>query len=208
MKQKKSTNVKRQSSIVTRKHRENKNGHSGAIIWLTGLSGAGKTTIAHALDQYLFKIGCSSFVLDGDNVRHGLCSDLNFSVEDRVENIRRVGEAAKLFLEAGTIVIAAFISPFNNDREWVRSIVPKGDFFEIYCECSVEECEKRDVKGLYKLARVGEIRNFTGISSPYEPPLNPDLVINTCILTLEDSLNKLIKLLIKKKIIKNGESRD
>lgn len=200
--------MKRQSSIVTRKHRENKNGHSGAIIWLTGLSGAGKTTIAHALDQYLFKIGCSSFVLDGDNVRHGLCSDLNFSVEDRVENIRRVGEAAKLFLEAGTIVIAAFISPFNNDREWVRSIVPKGDFFEIYCECSVEECEKRDVKGLYKLARVGEIRNFTGISSPYEPPLNPDLVINTCILTLEDSLNKLIKLLIKKKIIKNGESRD
>ena len=200
--------MKRQSSIVTRKHRENKNGHSGAILWLTGLSGAGKTTIAHALDQYLFKIGCSSFVLDGDNVRHGLCSDLNFSVEDRVENIRRAGEAAKLFLEAGTIVIAAFISPFNNDREWVRSIVPKGDFFEIYCECSVEECEKRDVKGLYKLARVGEIRNFTGISSPYEPPLNPDLVINTSILTLEDSLNKLIKLLIEKKIIKNGESRD
>lgn len=208
MKQKKSTNVKWQSSIVTRKHRENKNGYSGAILWLTGLSGAGKTTIAHALDQYLFKIGCSSFVLDGDNVRHGLCSDLNFSIEDRVENIRRVGEAAKLFLEAGTIVIAAFISPFNKDREWVRSIVPKGDFFEIYCECSIEECERRDVKGLYKLAHVGEIRNFTGISSPYEPPLNPDLVINTSILTLEDSLNKLIKLLIEKKVIKNGKSRD
>jgi adenylylsulfate kinase len=137
-----------------------------------------------------------------------LCSDLNFSVEDRAENIRRVGEVAKLFLEAGKIVIAAFISPINNDREWVRSIVPQGDFFEIYCECSVEECERRDVKGLYKLARVGKIKNFTGISSPYEPPLNPDLVINTGILSLEDSLKKIIDFLIEKKKIKNDESWD
>lgn len=208
MKETKSTNLKWQPSIVTRNQREDKNGHLGMILWLTGLSGAGKSSISHALDEYLFNIGCSSFVLDGDNVRHGLCSDLNFSVEDRAENIRRIGEVAKLFLEAGKIVIAAFISPINNDREWVRSIVPQGDFFEIYCECSVEECERRDVKGLYKLARVGKIKNFTGISSPYEPPLNPDLVINTGILSLEDSLKKIIDFLIEKKKIKNDESWD
>jgi len=142
--------------------REAQNGHRGAIIWLTGLSGAGKSTLAHAVEDKLHQIGCRTFVMDGDNVRHGLCGDLGFSRQDRKENIRRIGEVAKLFMEAGVIVLTAFISPFRADRERVRGMVEHGDCIEI--------CENRDVKGLYKKARDGQISEFTGISSPYDPP--------------------------------------
>src|SRR5210317_854612 len=155
---------------VTREMREELGGHRGAVLWFTGLSGSGKSTVAHAVEKKLYERQCRSFVFDGDNVRHGLCSDLTFSEEDRHENLRRIGEMTKLFLEAGIISITAFISPFKGDREHVRSLVPHGDFFEVYCECSLEICEARDVKGLYAKARAGEIKNYTGISSPYEPP--------------------------------------
>lgn len=159
--------------------REALNGHRGAIIWFTGLSGAGKSTLAHAVEAVLHQKGCHTFVLDGDNIRHGLCSDLDFSPQAREENIRRVGELAKLFMESGTIVLTAFISPYRADRERARSMVPHGDFIEVYCSSPVEVCEQRDVKGLYKKARAGQIPEFTGISSPYEPPLKPEIVVNS-----------------------------
>jgi adenylylsulfate kinase len=174
-----STNVVWHHATVTRARREQQNGHRGAIIWFTGLSGAGKSTLAHAVEEKLYQMGCRTFVLDGDNVRHGLCGDLGFSAKDREENIRRVGEVAKLFMEAGIIVLTAFISPFRADRERVRGMVEHGDFMEIFCDSSIEVCESRDVKGLYKKARSGLISDFTGISSPYEAPFNPELVVNT-----------------------------
>lgn len=142
---------------ITRAIRESQNGHRGAIIWLTGLSGAGKSTLAHAVEDALHQMGCRTFVMDGDNVRHGLCGDLGFSRQDRKENIRRVGEVAKLFVEAGVIVLTAFISPYREDRDRVRGMVEHGDFIEIYCDCPVEICERRDVKGLYMKARNGQI---------------------------------------------------
>lgn len=166
-------------ATVTRARREAQNKHRGAIIWFTGLSGAGKSTLAHAVEEELYQRGCRTFVLDGDNVRHGLCGDLGFSNEDRIENIRRVGEMAKLFLDAGVIVLTAFISPFRTDRERVRSMVEHGDFIEIYCDSSLEVCESRDVKGMYKKARTGQIAEFTGISSPYEAPEKPELKVDT-----------------------------
>lgn len=174
-----STNVVWHQATVTRVRREIQNNHKGAIIWFTGLSGAGKSTLAHAVEEALHQRGCRTFVLDGDNVRHGLCGDLGFTSEDRIENIRRVGEVAKLFMEAGVIVLTAFISPFRADRERVRGMVEHGDFMEIYCDSSIEVCETRDVKGLYKKARAGEIKDFTGISSPYEAPNKPELTVNT-----------------------------
>lgn len=155
------------------------NGHRSCVLWFTGLSGAGKSTLAHAVEEALHHAGCRTFVLDGDNVRHGLCADLGFSVTDRQENIRRIAESAKLMVEAGMIAMTAFISPFRADREWARSLFPHGDFIEIYCAATLEVCESRDVKGLYALARAGEVKEFTGISSPYEPPLNPELVVDT-----------------------------
>lgn len=154
-------------SSVTRARREMQNGHKSAVLWFTGLSGAGKSTLAHAVEETLHLMGCRTFVLDGDNVRHGLCSDLSFSEADRRENIRRVGEAAKLFVEADVIVLTAFISPFREDRERVRKLLGEQDFMEIHCHCPLEVCEQRDVKGLYRRAREGLIKNFTGISSPY-----------------------------------------
>ena len=166
-------------ATVTRARREAQNGHRGAIIWFTGLSGSGKSTLAHAVEETLHQQGCRTFVLDGDNVRHGLCGDLGFSAKDRVENIRRIGEMAKLFMEAGVIVLTAFISPFRADRERVRGMVEHGDFIEIYCDAPIEVCESRDVKGMYKKARAGQIAEFTGISSPYEAPENPELTVNT-----------------------------
>ena len=166
-------------ATVTRARREAQNEHRGAIIWFTGLSGAGKSTLAHAVEEALHQRGCRTFVLDGDNVRHGLCGDLGFSPQDRVENIRRIGEVAKLFMEAGVIVLTAFISPFRADRERVRGMVEHGDFIEIFCDSPLEVCESRDVKGLYKKARAGQISEFTGISSPYEAPENPELTVNT-----------------------------
>lgn len=174
-----SANVIWHNATVTRARREAQNGHRGAIIWFTGLSGSGKSTLAHAVEETLHQRGCRTFVLDGDNVRHGLCGDLSFSTQDRQENIRRIGEMAKLFMEAGVIVLTAFISPYRADREHVRGMVAHGDFIEIYCNTSLEICESRDVKGSYKKARAGQIPEFTGISSPYEAPTNPELVVQT-----------------------------
>jgi adenylylsulfate kinase len=178
-------NVVWHHATVTRARREALNGHRGAIIWFTGLSGAGKSTLAHAVEEALHQRGCRTFVLDGDNVRHGLCCDLGFSKEARIENIRRVGEMAKLFMEAGVIVLTAFISPFRAERQRVRGMVEHGDFIEIYCDSTIEICESRDVKGLYKKARNGQIAEFTGVSSPYEAPIKPELTVNTGGLELE-----------------------
>jgi len=196
-----STNVVWHHATVTRTRREKLNGHHGAIIWFTGLSGAGKSTLAHAVEETLHQLGCRTFVLDGDNVRHGLCSDLGFSAEARTENIRRIGEVAKLFMESGVIVLTAFISPYKADRERVRGMVEHGDFIEIYCNSPLEVCEARDVKGLYQKARAGRITDFTGISSPYEAPQNPELVVNTGKTTLEDCVQQVIEALILRGMI-------
>ena len=188
-----SSNVVWHHATVTRARREQQNNHRGAILWFTGLSGAGKSTLAHAVEEELHQMGCRTFVLDGDNVRHGLCGDLGFSNEDRIENIRRVGEVAKLFMEAGIIVLTAFISPFRSDRERVRGMVEHGDFMEIYCDSPLEVCETRDVKGLYKKARAGQIAEFTGITSPYEQPENPELAVNTGAAELSDCVAQVLE---------------
>jgi len=198
---KKSSNVVWHQSTVTREKREELNKHKSAVLWFTGLSGAGKSTLALAVEEQLYQRGCRTFVLDGDNVRHGLCGDLGFSIEDRTENIRRVGEVAKLFTEGGLIVLTAFISPLRSDRESARNVMPHGDFLEIYCDATLEVCEDRDVKGLYKKARSGEIPEFTGISSPYEAPVNPELSVATGQLSLEESAQKIIELLLARNII-------
>ena len=187
-----SSNVVWHHATVTRVRREQQNNHRGVILWFTSLSGAGKSTLAHAVEEELHQRGCRTFVLDGDNVRHGLCGDLGFSNEDRIENIRRVGEVAKLFMEAGIIVLTAFISPFRADRERVRGMVEHGDFVEIYCNSSLEICESRDVKGMYKKARAGQISEFTGISSPYEVPEKPELVVDTGVLELDVCVQKVL----------------
>ncbi len=174
----KSTNVVWHEAQVSREMREQMNGHKGCVLWFTGLSGAGKSTLAHAVEERLHQMDARTFVIDGDNVRHGLCADLNFSDEDRVENIRRVGEVAGLFVQAGLLTLTAFISPFRADRDRVRHILGN-DFIEIYCDTPLDVCESRDVKGLYKRARAGEIPAFTGISSPYEAPENPEIRVNT-----------------------------
>jgi adenylylsulfate kinase len=183
-----SSNVVWHHATVTRQRREAQNGHRGAILWFTGLSGAGKSTLAHAVEEALHQKGCRTFVLDGDNVRHGLCGDLGFSPQDRVENIRRIGEMAKLFMQAGVIVLTAFISPYRDERDKVRNMVTPGDFIEIYCDASVEVCESRDVKKMYKKARAGQIAEFTGISSPYEAPGNPEIFVKTG----EENLGKCV----------------
>lgn len=182
-------------ATVTRQRREQKNAHKSVVLWFTGLSGSGKSTLAHAVEEQLFLCGLSTFVLDGDNVRHGLCNDLGFSDTDRKENIRRISETAKLLLEAGVITLTAFISPFIAERATARNLMPTGDFIEIYCFCPLPVCEQRDVKGLYKKARLGEIKDFTGISSPYEEPENPELKIDTSRFTLEESVQQVIALL-------------
>jgi len=187
-----SSNVVWHHATVTRARREQQNNHRGAILWFTGLSGAGKSTLAHAVEEELHQMGCRTFVLDGDNMRHGLCGDLGFSNEDRIENIRRVGEVAKLFMEAGIIVLTAFISPFRSDRERVRGMVEHGDFMEIFCDSSIEVCETRDVKGLYKKARAGQIGEFTGISSPYEKPEKPEMIVNTGVASLDDCVCQVL----------------
>ena len=184
----KSSNAVWHHATVTRQRRETQNGHRSFILWFTGLSGAGKSTLAHSLEEQLHQLGCRTFVFDGDNVRHGLCGDLEFSDADRKENIRRIGEMCKLFVEAGVIALTAFISPFRADRRKVRDLVPGGDFIEVYCKCSVDVCESRDVKGLYRRAKAGEINNFTGVSSPYEEPKHPEITINTGQDSLEDSV--------------------
>lgn len=188
-------NIRWHDALVTRADRQAQNGHKSVILWFTGLSGAGKSTLAHEVEQALHARGCSTFVFDGDNVRHSLCADLGFSAEDRVENIRRIGEMAKLFVEAGVIALTAFISPYRADRERVRKLVPEGDFIEIYCRCSLDVCEQRDVKGLYLKARQGLIKDFTGVSAPYEAPEAPELVIDTVSLSLEDSVAQVMEFL-------------
>lgn len=194
-------NIQWHKSLVSRNDREEQNGHRSVIVWFTGLSGAGKSTLAHAVEGRLHELGCRTYVFDGDNVRHGMCSDLGFSEEDRSENIRRIGEMSKLFIEAGIIALTAFISPYQKDRNRVRSLVEEGDFLEIYCHCPVEVCEQRDVKGLYAKARAGEIKDFTGVSSPYEPPVEPELVLNTSWQSLQECVDKVIALLRQRNII-------
>lgn len=186
------SNIVWQKPVVTREMRERRNGHRAVTLWFTGLSGAGKSTLSHALEERLFKMGCNTFVFDGDNVRHGLCRDLGFSEADRTENIRRIGEVARLANMAGIIALTAFISPFRKDRDMVRASMPAGDFIEVYVRCPLEECEQRDVKGLYKKARAGQIADFTGISSPYEPPADPELVIDTAGHAVEESVEILV----------------
>ncbi|HEC16307.1 MAG TPA: adenylyl-sulfate kinase [Sedimenticola sp.] len=197
----KSTNIVWHHATITRELREKLNNHKGAILWFTGLSGSGKSTLAHAVEDRLYNMGIRTFVLDGDNVRHGLCSDLGFSDADRTENIRRIGELAKLFLEAGIVVLTAFISPFRQDRELARSVAPHGDFYELFCDAPLEVCESRDVKGLYAKARAGVIPQFTGISSPYEEPEAPELHVDTGGTSLEECVDQVIELLRTRGVI-------
>lgn len=201
----KSSNVVWHQSTVSRKCREEKNQHKSVVLWFTGLSGSGKSTLAHAVEEKLYQQGLNTFVLDGDNVRHGLNKDLGFSDQDRKENIRRISEAAKLMLEAGVITLTAFISPFKEEREMARSLMPHGDFIEIHCFCPLEVCETRDVKGLYKRARKGEIKDFTGISSPYEAPVKPELRVDTDTLTLKEGAEQVIALLRERNILPEGK---
>jgi adenylylsulfate kinase len=193
----KNSNIVWHHATVTRQRRSELNQHRSILLWFTGLSGAGKSTLAHALEEKLYQMGYHTFVLDGDNVRHGLCGDLGFSNEDRIENIRRISEVAKLFIEAGVIIMTAFISPFRADREKARKLVGE-DFVEIYCHCSLNVCEKRDVKGLYRRARAGEIKEFTGISSPYEEPDKPELVIETGTQSLDECVDQILEYLIQR----------
>lgn len=180
------------NASVTRDRRERANGHKSFILWFTGLSGAGKSTLAHAVEERLFQMGHKTYVFDGDNVRHGLNRDLSFSDEDRHENIRRIGEMCKLFVDAGVIALTAFISPHKKDRNMVRQMVSEGDFIEVYCNCSLEICEGRDVKGMYAKARKGEIPHFTGISSPYEVPDNPEVAVDTGHNSLDECVNEIL----------------
>jgi len=196
-----STNVVWHHATVTRARRQQQNGHKSVILWFTGLSGAGKSSLAHAVEEQLHVMGCRTYVLDGDNVRHGLCGDLSFSVADRKENIRRIAEVAKLMMDAGVIVLTAFISPFREDREAARKIFPHGEFFEIYCDCPLSICEQRDVKGLYMKARAGEIKEFTGISSPYEVPSNPELLVHSGSESIERNTLQVIELLKSRGVI-------
>jgi adenylylsulfate kinase len=196
-----STNTVWHHATVTRKRRNQENGHRSVVLWFTGLSGSGKSTVCHAVEERLYQRGYRTFVMDGDNIRHGLCGDLGFSDEDRKENIRRVGEVSKLFIEAGTIVLTAFISPYPEEREKVRGMMAHGDFLEVYVDCPIEVCENRDVKGLYKRARAGEVEEFTGISSPYVAPENPELRLNTSQEELGESVEKVLELLHSRNIL-------
>ena len=197
----KATNIVWHEASVDRAARADKRGHRSAILWFTGLSGSGKSTLANAVNAALFERGLGTYVLDGDNVRHGLCKDLGFSDADREENIRRIGEVAKLFLDAGVIVLTAFVSPFRADRDKARDLVEAGDFFEIFCAADLDVCESRDPKGLYAKARSGAIKEFTGISSPYEAPDTPELKIDTGAQDLAESVNVVIKALQDKGVI-------
>jgi len=188
-------------AAITRRHREEQNGHKSVALWFTGLSGAGKSTLAHAVEERLYDMSCRSYVFDGDNVRHGLNRDLGFSPEDRTENIRRIGEMVKLFLEAGVIAITAFISPYRKDRAWVRALVGDGNFIEVYCDCSLDVCEGRDVKGIYKKAREGKVQGFTGVSAPYEPPEAPEITLDTATASVEECVEAIVGMLKAQGII-------
>lgn len=205
MREKKSTNVVWASGVITRNDREDQNGNRGVILWLTGFSGSGKTTLAVALEKALFERGHHCYRLDGDNVRHGLCADLGFTPKDRDENIRRIGEIAKLFADAGFVAISSFISPYRSGRDEIReSVARESDFVEVHVECPIEECENRDPKGLYKKARAGKIPEFTGISAPYEPPLNPEIVIHTSEHEVEECVEQMLHFLEEKGYLNSG----
>ncbi|MED3662372.1 adenylyl-sulfate kinase [Ureibacillus sp. FSL K6-8385] len=197
-----SKNIVWHDTSITKEDYRKKNGHHSFILWFTGLSASGKSTIANAVAKELFDRGNQAFVLDGDNIRHGLNKDLGFDEQSRKENIRRIGEVSKLFVESGQIVLTAFISPYKEDRALVRSLVEDGEFIEVYVQCSIEECERRDPKGLYKKARNNEIPNFTGISAPYEAPDNPEIVVDSEKNSVEECKNQLIQFLIDKGYIK------
>lgn len=198
-------NIVWHNATITKEDRHRMNGHKSAILWFTGLSGAGKSTLANKVEEKLFERGIHTYVLDGDNVRHGLNKGLGFTAEDRKENIRRIGEVAKLFVDAGTFVATAFISPYIEDRDMVRNIVKDGEFLEVYVYAPLEVCEDRDPKGLYKKARAGEIKNFTGIDDPYEAPKNPELLINTGENDLETCANEVMKYLEENGYIPTAE---
>jgi adenylylsulfate kinase len=201
MAEQKATNIVWHQGAVTRDDREKLNGHKGCTVWLTGLSGSGKSTIAVDLEKALLSRGTRAYILDGDNVRHGLNKNLGFSPEDRTENIRRIGEVAKLFTEAGMVAVTAFISPYRADRDQVRAIMADGDFIEVHVDCPVEVCEQRDVKGLYKKARAGEIKEFTGISAPYEAPAKAELTIESSKLSVAESVARILGYLESRGII-------
>ena len=186
---------------IGRESRERQNGHRSVMLWFTGLPGAGKTTLAYAIEERLHKIGCRSYVIDGDVMRSGLCRDLDFSIEGRNENIRRVGEVAKLLVDAGVIAITAFISPLRNQRRSVRALVGPGDFLELFCQCPLQVCERRDPKGLYRRARAGQIKDFTGITSPYEDPENPELFLDTANLDVKQCVEMVMNLLVERGVI-------
>ncbi len=191
----KSTNITWHSGQVTKEQRQGLNGHKSPVLWFTGLSGAGKSTLSVAVEKELFERGIRTLILDGDNVRHGLNKNLGFSAEDRTENIRRIGEVSKLMSDAGVMTLTAFISPYRKDRELVRELLPNDEFIEIYVKCDLAECEKRDPKGLYKKARAGEIKGFTGIDDPYEAPEKAEIVVETDSQSIEESVNQVIKFL-------------
>jgi adenylylsulfate kinase len=197
----KSPDVVMHRAAVSRPRRETLNGHMSVNIWFTGLSGSGKSTLAHAIEERLHLMGCRTYVFDGDNVRHGLCGDLSFSQEDRTENLRRIAEMVNLFLDAGVLSLTAFISPLEADRAMVKKIIGHENIIEVYCNCPLEICEQRDVKGLYKKARAGEIKNYTGISAPYEPPVNPDIDLDTGTCPLNECVNVIIDYLRARGII-------
>ncbi len=198
MSEPKAKNIVWHEHTVGKQERERISGHRGCTVWFTGLSGSGKSTLANLLEKALWERNVRAFVLDGDNVRHGLNKDLGFSPKDRTENIRRIGEVAKLFTEAGVINVTAFISPYRADRDLVRQMMKPGDFIEVHVECRLDECERRDPKGLYKKARAGEIPEFTGISAPYEAPSKPELVLDTSDETADKSVARLLTYLESK----------
>lgn len=192
---KRSTNVTWEDRRLTKKDYQRRNGHDSVVLWFTGLSGSGKSTLAHQVEEKLFEKGWYTYILDGDNVRHGLNGDLGFSETDRRENIRRIGEVAKLFVDAGVVVLAAFISPYREDRDRVRALFAPAEFIEVHVRCDLDICESRDPKGLYRKARAGTLPDFTGIDSPYEEPIQPELTINTGELDVAGSVNVILEYL-------------
>jgi|SRR5579875_355962 len=197
----KSTNITWHEATISKQDRRSQNGHGSCVLWFTGLSGSGKSTIANAVSYELFRQSINEYVLDGDNIRHGLNKDLGFTEHDRSENIRRIGEVAKLFVDSGKIVTTAFISPFRSDRDQVRALFDEGEFIEVFIDCPLEECERRDPKKLYEKARRGEIKDFTGIDSPYEPPERPEITIHSDQVSVEEAVNQVLAYLRDKHIL-------
>ncbi|ACM19798.1 adenosine-5'-phosphosulfate 3'-kinase [Geotalea daltonii FRC-32] len=197
-------NITWHDRVLTKGDYLKRNGHQPLVLWFTGLSGSGKSTLAHAVEEELFRKGCYTYILDGDNIRHGLNSDLGFSEADRRENIRRIGEVAKLFVDAGIIVLAAFISPYREDRERVRALFEPAEFIEVFVNCDLAVCESRDPKGLYRKARSGELKQFTGIDSPYEVPFSPELVVNTACSTVKSGVQSVLAFVRDRGLI-NGD---